>query len=180
MKIFVNLAAIALQSFGTAGSCVTVAGGSAARQNHIDRSQNDERTAAVGRPSAAMGSGGEMGGSRAVEANETGRPRVCPHEARDRGQVPVATNHLRLARCPQTGSPRRRIRGAGDGGVLIPRLPTTSPTRPPVAASFSGGTFADSVAESVCGPPSAFEQPSATLLSKISRQWRRPALSSGK
>jgi hypothetical protein len=120
------------------GSCVTVAGGTAARRNHPDRSRKNERTEDVEARCAAMGSRGEMVGSRAVEANKTGRPRICPHEARDRGQVPVISHDRTVARCPQTGASRRRIRGTGDGGVLIPWLPTTSPTRPPVAASFSG------------------------------------------
>ncbi len=137
MKIFINVRPIGLQSFRTAGSCVTVAGGLAARQNHVDRSQNDERTAVVGRPSAAMGSGREMVGSRAVEANETGCTRIHPDQARDRGQVPIVSHNRPMARRPQAGTTRRRIRGVGDRGVLMPWLPATSPTRPPVAASFS-------------------------------------------
>lgn len=139
-----NVRPIGLHCRESNGSCVTVAGGLAAHQNHVDRSQNDERTAVVGRPSTAMGSGGEMGESWAMATNQTGRARIRPHEARDRGQVPVATNDCQLAWRPQARTARRRIRGASDCGVLIPWWPTTSPTRPPFAASFSGGTICGS------------------------------------
>lgn len=138
MKIFSNLAAITLQCFGTAGSCVTAAGGSAARQNHANRSRQDERAEDIERRCAAMGSGGEMVGSRAVEANQTGRPRIRPHEARDRGQVPIVSHRRELARCPQTRSTWRGVRGPGDCGVLTSWLPATSPSRPHVAASSYG------------------------------------------
>ena len=153
MKTFPNLPPDGLLRARTDGSCVSPAGGLAARQDDANGSQKDGRAEDVGRPGSAVGGGRPVGGSRPLDSRDERDVGIHPDATRDRGQVPVVPRDRRLAWRGQAAAARRRVRGGHHGRHLIRRLATTSPTRPHDAASSYGPTVLPTAPATRRGPP---------------------------